>query len=261
MFSESYYWMLLTLSIPAAVLAGLALLVVVVHLTTIYLHRSITHGAVRYAPWLENVMHVMLVMLTSINPREWSAVHNYHHLFPDRPGEPGDPHSPHLEGVWQVVFFNVYYYRKASKDPRLASHPFVQARLATIPRRRIDGIGVWGPLSVWAAGMVIFGFIPALIAGLVYAVPYLLLNGAINGIGHAWGYKNFRSAAGFNSRLLALLTGGEGLHNNHHGRFTEAFFAYRPVEWLFESGGLTIRVLCRLRLAELVTAAQAENAA
>jgi stearoyl-CoA desaturase (delta-9 desaturase) len=253
--------MLLPISNAAAVFAGLVVLVVVVHLTTIYLHRAITHGTVRYAPWLENAMHVVLVLLTSISPREWSAVHNYHHLFPDRPGNPGDPHSPHLEGLWQVVFFNVYYYRKAAKDPRVASHPFVTARLATIPPRRIDDIGVWGPLGVWAAAMLIFGVVPALIGGLVYVVPYLLLNGAINGIGHAWGYKNFHSAAGHNSRILALLTGGEGLHNNHHGRFTQAFFAYRPSEWLFESGGLTIRLLCRLGLAELVPAARAEHAA
>jgi stearoyl-CoA desaturase (delta-9 desaturase) len=253
--------MLLPISNTAAVFAGLAILVVVVHLTTIYLHRAITHGTVRYVPWLESLMHPVLVILTSINPREWSAVHNSHHLFPDRPGEPGDPHSPHLEGLWHIVFFNVYYYRKGARDKRVASHPFVQARLATIPRRRIDNIGVWGPLGAWVAGMLIFGFVPGLIAGLVYAVPYLLLNGAINGIGHAWGYKNFHSAAGHNSRVLALLTGGEGLHNNHHGRFTTAFFAYRPVEWMFESGGLTIRLLCRLGLAEISTSVRAENAA
>ena len=253
--------MLLPISYTAAVFAGLAILVVVVHITTIYLHRAITHGTVRYAPWLESVMHAVLVLLTSINPREWSAVHNYHHLFPDRPGEPGDPHSPHLEGLWQVVFFNVYYYRKAAKDPRVSSHPFVRSRLATIPERRLDEIGLWGPFGLWAAGMLVFGFGPGLVAGLVYVVPYLLLNGAINGIGHAWGYKNFHSAAGFNSRLLALLTGGEGLHNNHHGRFTQAFFAYRRAEWIFESGGLTIRLLCSLGLAELVPATRAENAA
>lgn len=253
--------MLLPISYTAAVFAGLAILVVVVHITTIYLHRAVTHGTVRYAPWLENGMHTVLALLTSINAREWSAVHNYHHLFPDRPGEPGDPHSPHLEGLWQVVFFNVYYYAKAAKDPRVRNHPFVKARLDTIPDRRLDHIGIAGPLSVWLIGMIVFGWVPGLIAGLVYAVPYLLLNGAINGLGHAWGYKNFHSAAGFNSRILALLTGGEGLHNNHHGRFTQAFFAYRPAEWIFESGGLTIRLLCRLGLAELVPAARAENAA
>ena len=253
--------MLLPLSNSAAVVAGLAILAVVVHITTIYLHRAVTHGTVRYAPWLESTMHYTLVLLTSIKPREWSAVHNYHHLFPDRPGEPGDPHSPHLEGLWQVVFFNVYYYARAAKDPRVRNHPFVQARLATIPRRWIDEIGFAGPLGCWVLGGVVFGLVPALIAGLVYAVPYLLLNGAINGLGHAKGYKNFQAAAGFNLRWLALLTGGEGLHNNHHGRFTHAFFAYRPSEWLYETGGWTIRLLRRLKLAELVPAARAENVA
>ena len=60
--------MLLPISNTAAVIAGLAILVVVVHITTIYLHRAITHGTVRYAPWLEGVMHYVLVIFTSINP-------------------------------------------------------------------------------------------------------------------------------------------------------------------------------------------------
>jgi stearoyl-CoA desaturase (delta-9 desaturase) len=235
-----------------AVTIGLGALAIVVHLTTIYLHRSVAHGGVRYRPWLEHTLHTAHMVMTGVNARRWTAVHLYHHLFPDKGGNPGDPHSPYLEGVWHILFFNVYYYAKAANDPRVWSHPFVQARLAHIPVRRVDRLRNWGPGLVWLSAMLVFGWQAGLIIGLVYAVPYLLLNGAVNGLSHYWGYKNFPNASGFNLRLLALVTGGEGLHNNHHSRFTSPFFAARRLEWLFESGGVTIRLLCALRCAELV---------
>ena len=237
----------------AAVVAGLVVLAAVVHLTTIYLHRGLAHGGVRYAPWLDSGMRWVHTVLTGIKPRQWTAVHTYHHLFPDEPGNPGDPHSPILEGVWQIVFFNVYYYARAARDPRVWAHPFVQQRLATIPERWMDRLGLKGPLLAWIAGIILFGWKAGLIMGLVYAVPYLLLLGAVNGISHYWGYKNFPSASGFNVRWLALVTGGEGLHNNHHARFTSPFFAQRPSEWLSESGGWIIRLFCKLKWAELTT--------
>jgi stearoyl-CoA desaturase (delta-9 desaturase) len=246
---------MMLISNVTAILIGLGVLALVVHLTTIYMHRSVTHGTVRYTPWLESAMHNVHTMFTGINARQWSAVHNYHHLFPDRHGNPGDPHSPVIEGVWQVVFFNIYYYLKAAKDPRVWAHPFVQERLATIRRRPVDRLGNRAPLLVWIAAMILFGWKAGLIMGVVFLVPYLLLNGAVNGLAHHVGYKNFPSAAGFNLRVLALLTGGEGLHNNHHSRFTSPFFASRRVEWLFESGGLTIRALCALGLARVVSPA------
>ena len=238
-----------------AVLVGLGVLALVVHLTTIHLHRGLTHGTVRYKPWLASSMHFVHTMLTGIKAKQWSAVHTYHHLYPDKTGNPGDPHSPYLEGVWHIVFFNVYYYMKAARDPRVWAHPFVQERISTIPDRWVDRIALWGPFIAWLLALLVFGWKAGLIMGLVYVVPYLFLLGAVNGMAHFWGYKNFPSASGFNLRLLALLTGGEGLHNNHHGRFLHPYFAYRRLEWMFESGGLTIRLLCKLKWAEVVSPA------
>src|SRR6202008_1625999 len=43
-----------------------------------------------------------------------------------------------------------------------------------------------------------------------------VLSSSINGLCHHVGYKNFDNTA-TNIRLIALLTGGEGLHNNHYG--------------------------------------------
>jgi stearoyl-CoA desaturase (delta-9 desaturase) len=43
------------------------------------------------------------------------------------------------------------------------------------------------------------------------------LRGTINGAGHTFGYRSFEKDA-TNLKLLALITFGEGLHNNHHAR-------------------------------------------
>ena len=59
--------------------------------------------------------------------------------------------------------------------------------------------------------------ITACLVGRCAGGRYLLLNAAINGAGHTFGYKSFANDA-TNLRLLALITFGEGLHNNHHAR-------------------------------------------
>jgi hypothetical protein len=63
---------------------------------------------------------------------------------------------------------------------------------------------------------LVFGVWVGLAAGLGHAVLYVfVLAPLINGLGHWRGAQNFGNTA-YNSRLLAWVTGGESLHNNHH---------------------------------------------
>jgi stearoyl-CoA desaturase (delta-9 desaturase) len=55
------------------------------------------------------------------------------------------------------------------------------------------------------------------------------LTSSINGLCHHVGYKNFDNTA-TNIRLIALITGGEGLHNNHHGYPRSPKFSFRATE-------------------------------
>ena len=88
-----------------------------------------------------------------------------------------------------------------------------------------------------------------LVALSTLAVVYLLLNAAINGAGHSFGYKSFQNDA-TNLRLLALITFGEGLHNNHHARpASPKLSAFRGE---FDPAWPVIRLLVDLRLAEVV---------
>ena len=67
----------------------------------------------------------------------------------------------------------------------------------------------------------------------------------INGLGHWRGGQNFENTA-YNSRVLAWLTGGESLHNNHHAFPRSPKFSLRRSE--LDPSWLAIRVLAALRL-------------
>ena len=98
----------------------------------------------------------------------------------------------------------------------------------------------------------IMGFKPGMVALSTLASVYLILNAAINGAGHTFGYKSFANDA-TNLKLLALITFGEGLHNNHHARPASPKLAAFEDE--YDPAWPVIRGLEKLRLAKVLTKA------
>jgi stearoyl-CoA desaturase (Delta-9 desaturase) len=229
-----------------AVLVGLALAEVATLITTIYLHRVLSHKAIRLHPALTMFMRLGTWMLTSISPREWVAVHRKHHNFSD---VEGDPHSPHIEGYWKIMIANVYYYRREANDGDT-----MEKYASDLPFDRLDKTLLRnGTLGFSLTGLILvllMGLWPGLVAISTLAVVYLLLNAAINGAGHTFGYKSFENDA-TNLKLLALITFGEGLHNNHHARPASAKLSAFRGE--FDPAWPVIRLLEKLRLAEVLT--------
>lgn len=229
-----------------AVFVGLGLAEVATLITTIYLHRVLSHKSIRLHPALTMFMRLGTWMLTSISPREWVAVHRKHHNFSD---VAGDPHSPHIEGYWKIMLANVYYYRReANNDDTL--HKYA----ADLPCDYLDkALFKRGTLGFSLTGLilvVLMGFGAGLVALFTLAVVYLLLSAAINGAGHTIGYKSFQNDA-TNLRLLALITFGEGLHNNHHARpASPKLSAFRGE---FDPAWPFIRLLVALRLAKVIS--------
>ena len=77
--------------------------------------------------------------------------------------------------------------------------------------------------------MLMFGVWWGAAAWLTHVVLYIFLNSSINSICHMIGYRNYDNKA-TNLQWIALLTAGEGLHNNHHEYPTSARFSTRPHE-------------------------------
>jgi stearoyl-CoA desaturase (Delta-9 desaturase) len=221
--------------------------------TTIYLHRSLTHRAVQLHPIIVNVMHLHLTLFTGLVPREWAAVHRKHHHFSDHEG---DPHSPKVFGMWKVLFGNYFYYRRETKNPGTVNkytpdyQPDLIDRVFPFPAFGVFmGLGIFMLMFGWAWGLAAWAF---------HVVGYVLLNSMINSLCHEIGYRNYDNGA-TNLQFVALLTGGEGLHNNHHEFPTSARFSMTRGE--FDPAWLVIRVLEKLGLASVNTVSLARKAA
>jgi stearoyl-CoA desaturase (Delta-9 desaturase) len=230
-------------SLVVALVVSSIITQVAVFSTTIYLHRTATHKALSLNPAVEWMFKFALWITTGILTKEWVAVHRKHHAFTD---EEGDPHSPALEGFWKVQLGNVFYYLRELRNPDV------------IDRYARDVKDGWWDQHVFSRGLVgltigtialcfVLGLWWGLLAAGVHAIMYVfVLSSSINGLCHHVGYRNFDNTA-TNIRFVALLTGGEGLHNNHHGYPRSPKFSFRASE--IDPAWPVIKLLIALGLA------------
>lgn len=234
-------------SLPPAllgVLIGLAISQIATLVTTVYLHRALSHRALTLHPAAAGVLRVLTWVMTGIRPRQWVAVHRKHHAHTD---VEGDPHSPLLEGFAMVQLGNVVLYRRVARDEAQV------ARYARdLPADRWDRLlldhGILGLTLGIGLLALVFGPLVAAVASVVHVVSYLLLNAAVNAVGHRYGRAPHDNRAR-NSQLLAWVTMGEGLHNNHHHAPTSASLAFGRGE--IDPGWWAIAALRRARLATI----------
>ena len=214
--------------------------------TTIFLHRTATHKALILHPAVEWMFKCSLWLTTGQCTKEWVAVHRKHHAFTD---EEGDPHSPKLEGFWNVQLGNVFYYVREIKNTDVVERYARDIKDGWWDKNVFDhgllGLLFGTALLCLVAGPYI-GVGWALLAAGIHAVMYVfVLSSSINGLCHHVGYKNFPNTA-TNIRSLALLTGGEGLHNNHHGYPRSPKFSFRASEIDPAWPIIKLLIVCRL---------------
>jgi len=235
--------------ILAAVIAGLVVTQLATAVTTVYLHRALTHRALTVHPAVALPSRFVVWITTGMRPREWVAVHRKHHAATDTAE---DPHSPAVMGFWRVQLGNVGLYKRVAAD-----HANTRKYARDVPHDRLDRIAFDHAFVGLAVGITIlvvtmwglgFGLLVGFLAAGIHAVAYVMMSGAINAVGHKYGEQPHANSA-TNGQLLALVSGGEGLHNNHHAAPTSARFALRRGE--VDPGWFVVRVLVALRLAHV----------
>jgi stearoyl-CoA desaturase (delta-9 desaturase) len=233
----------------AVFVAALIVTEMAIAVTTVYLHRSLSHRALSVHPIAALPFRFVIWITTGMRPREWVAVHRKHHASTDTVE---DPHSPMVMGFWRVQLGNVGLYKRAAADEEN-----LRKYARDIPTDGLDRfafdyslVGLALGISILVVTMWVLGFgiaVGFLAAG-THAVLYLMLAGAINAVGHQFGTRPHANSA-TNMQTLALVTGGEGLHNNHHAAPTSARFALQEGE--VDPGWWLVRALVVLRLARL----------
>lgn len=139
----------------------------------------------------------------------WASNHRHHHRYSD---QPEDIHSPLRRGFWWShmgwILAEDYESTDLSRVPDLAKFP----ELVWLDRNQ------YLPSMLYAVALFLAFGAPGLFWG-YFLSTVLLWHGtfAINSVMHVFGKRVFPTTdTSRNSFLLALVTMGEGWHNNHH---------------------------------------------
>lgn len=141
----------------------------------------------------------------------WASHHRWHHKYADRPE---DVHSVRQRGFWYAHLGWIMGPEWDKTDRALV------ADLAKFPELR--ALDRWGvhllPTVALALAFLLVGGAPGLVWG-YFVSTVLLWHGAfsINSLAHLWGKRRYDTGEDSrNNWALALITAGEGWHNNHH---------------------------------------------
>jgi stearoyl-CoA desaturase (delta-9 desaturase) len=214
-------------------------------------HRLLTHRAYQTPKWIEYSFAVCGTLALEGGPIFWVAAHRAHHRFADRFG---DPHSPR-EGKWwsHIVWMLVGN----------ASHSNLDECSRYAPDMVKDRFYVWlsryhyVPLIVVGALLLVFGGLPFLLWGVFLRVAAgQHASWLVNSATHLWGSRRFETRDDSrNNWWVALVTFGEGWHNNHHAYPTSARHGLAWYE--IDITWMTIRLMQAVGLAKAVRTAVA----
>jgi stearoyl-CoA desaturase (delta-9 desaturase) len=152
-----------------------------------------------------------------------------------------------VHGLWQVFFGNYFYYKREIRNEATIRKYTPDYRPDLVDRIPFIRYGTLGGLLIF---MGMFGWMWGLAAWSFHVVAYILLNSSINSLCHMIGYRNYDNQA-TNLRLIAWMTGGEGLHNNHHEHPSSAKFSRKLTKREFDPAWTVICLLQRCGLARV----------
>jgi fatty-acid desaturase len=212
-------------------------------------HRLLTHRGYKTKRWLEYVLTIFGTLALEGGPIAWVATHRVHHQNADNHG---DPHSPRDGGFWAHMGWII---------TGRAMHNVSTELLGYVPDLRKDKFHHW--ISEWHwVPMVVLGLLLFALGGWPYVMWGVFLRTTVglhstwlvNSATHMWGKQRFDTGDDSkNSFWIALLTCGEGWHNNHHSQPQSARHGLAWYE--IDMNWYTIRVLRALGLVWDVKAA------
>ncbi len=217
-------------------------------------HRLHTHRSFKVPLPLEYFFALCGALTLEGGPIFWVATHRIHHQKSDHAG---DPHSPRDGAFWShvgwILFGEANHANTAMMSryaPDLAKHRFY------IWLNNYH----WIPQVVLGVILLAIGGWPLMFWGIFVRVTFgLHATWLVNSATHMWGSRRFSTRDDSrNNWWVALLTFGEGWHNNHHAHPTSARHGLAWYE--FDPSWLTLRLLSFLGIAKSIRVAKLTSA-
>ena len=213
-------------------------------------HRYLTHGSFKTYKPIRIILAFIGQLSGESSALNWVTWHRQHHQFSDQVGK--DPHSPREGFLWAHVLWLLPKIDAYALHVRYAPDLLAERSMRFLHKTYI----VWHVLLT--VGLFLLGWMIADVStGISYVLWGMILRMVVslhmtwfvNSATHFWGYQNYR--VGDDSRnnwLVALPTGGEGWHNNHHAHPTMARHGHRWYECLWDP---VYWIICSLRVVHL----------
>lgn len=205
-----------------AILFCLGLYAIRMFAITGFYHRYFSHKAFKTSRFMQFIFAILGATAVQRGPLWWASHHRHHHAYSEKPE---DAHSPVQHGFfWSHIGWFLSEMHFATKTERVKE-------LAKYPELRfLDRFDVIVPIifgaGIFALGELLANIAPALqtngwqlfVWGFVISTVVLYhATFTVNSLAHTWGTRRYATRdQSRNNPLIALITLGEGWHNNHH---------------------------------------------
>jgi len=188
---------------------------------TLCYHRLLAHRSYKIPQPIVFSLALLGCLAFQRGPIWWVACHRLHH---QRVDNQGDPHSPRHGFIWSHFLWPFFRHPQLEESqktlqglvPDLYSAPGLQ-----FLEKHYTLINTFFLILLFGMGYAWDGFYLGLSflvwAGGVRMIYGLNVTWLVNSAAHLWGYRRYQTAdKSRNNWWVALLTYGEGWHNNHH---------------------------------------------
>ena len=220
---------------------------------TVGFHRLLTHRSFKTSPLLRGIFAALGSAAAEGPVIEWVATHRKHHRFSDAEG---DPHSPHvgrgagwtgaLRGLFHAHIGWVFRDAEVADERRYAKDLLADPVIRFVDKTFVLWV-IAGLAFPFGLGVALTGSVSGGLTGLLWggAVRIFLLHHAtfsINSLCHFFGKRPYETGdESRNLAWLALPTGGESWHNNHHAFPTS--YRHGLERWQLDTSAAVIRGL------------------
>lgn len=213
---------------------------------TLGYHRYFTHRSYATPKFVEYLLAIFGCLAGEAGPIAWVAAHRYHHTYSDTDR---DPHSP-LRGFWWShitwLFGREKFLAEFDSYKRYAPDMAKDRFLVFLDKYHILPVliltGILYAIGGWT--YVVWGMFVRSV--LVYHSTWL-----VNSASHIWGYRNYETTdMSRNNWWVAILSFGEGWHNNHHAFQRSARHGMRW--WEIDLTYMTIQLMRLVGLASQI---------